>query len=402
MSKKVSRSIEVSAKSFLGRPSEMDKTIEKWTSQGWQLKSRTSLGGKKYLLHFEREKRSRAIIPKINISPKGCLGLLAAFFICSVIVSISESIKRNQTMRTVAMQPTAVISATTTQARQINESARLSPTVEMTPTSQVVSTETPIPSNTPTASDTPHPTNTTRPTRTPRPSHTATLGSTPYVISSSSSINARSCASTDCEVVAQLSPGTTISVLGNTAGQAVSGNTSWFEIRLDGEIAYVHSSLASLIVDQTQTSSEVRATQIPATQVASTSCSANFRGPGVNYRLSNSYDGGNYQRYSYVPIHEPSQQIEFLLEVGTEWGPPPFNLSALGFSSDATSLNGVTIDYDFEGEAGWYESIAFSFEYAGLKFGGDVTIFDDLASSNLDPSLIEEMTSFVQAIMRMC
>jgi hypothetical protein len=379
----------------------MDKVVEKWTSEGWVLKNTTPTQKGKYLLRFEREISRQSAIPKANLNPKGCLSILALLFVFSIIQAFSQSLRSpNRTISTSQVPATSVALARTSEARPTIEITSAPPTIEATSTP--LPTATSLPSSTPLPSATPRPTNTSRPTDTPLPSNTPTPRSTPYVISSNGTINARSCASTECEVVAQLSPGTAVSVNSVEIGQAVNGNTNWLKITLAGSDAYVHSSLASFVTRQTQLSSEEKATQVPSTQAAPVICNANFRGVGGNYRVSNSYDGGHYQRYSYEPAFETNRHIEYLLEVGTEWGPPPFNLSDLGFSEGTINVNGVTVNYDFEGEPGWYELMGFSFEYAGLKFGGDITIFDDLATSELDSSLTDEMVNFARALMRMC
>lgn len=267
-------------------------------------------------------------------------------------------------------------------------------------------TTTPVPTDTVVSSDTPSPTNTPQPTRTSLPTRTFTPVPTLYVISSNGPINARSCPRTDCEVITTLSPGMSVSVVERITGQEVNGDTNWLHIMLIDLDAYVHSSLASPMASQSSEAQPIGnagATQASAGGVSTTICRANFARLGVNYRVSNSYDGGNYQRYSYVPIFETSQHIEYMLEVGREWDNPfPFNLRDLGLASGSINVDGVTVDYDFDGEVGWYESIAFSFEYAGLKFGGDISIYDDLADSSLDSSLTEELMMFVRAIIRIC
>ncbi len=57
--------------------------------------------------------------------------------------------------------------------------------------------------------------------------------------------NARSCPQTTCEIVAQLSRGTPITVEGTETGASVSGNRTWLRFTYNGATAYVHSSLAT-------------------------------------------------------------------------------------------------------------------------------------------------------------
>jgi hypothetical protein len=55
--------------------------------------------------------------------------------------------------------------------------------------------------------------------------------------------NARACPRTTCDIVARLAAGTAVSVLGTTTGDSVNGNSTWMHIRVQGQEAYVHSSL---------------------------------------------------------------------------------------------------------------------------------------------------------------
>lgn len=58
--------------------------------------------------------------------------------------------------------------------------------------------------------------------------------------------NMRSCASTDCEVVGQLSVGQKIKVIGSVDGEAVnSGNSLWYQVEQGGKNYYVYSGVLS-------------------------------------------------------------------------------------------------------------------------------------------------------------
>jgi SH3-like domain-containing protein len=64
-------------------------------------------------------------------------------------------------------------------------------------------------------------------------------------INSNQGVNARSCPRTSCEAVDVLSPGTAVTSIGIQDGDTVSGSSEWHRIRIDGEDAFVHSSLVS-------------------------------------------------------------------------------------------------------------------------------------------------------------
>lgn len=63
--------------------------------------------------------------------------------------------------------------------------------------------------------------------------------------------NVRSCPSTECDVVGQAAAGVTVSGTGAVDGQLISGSRLWYAITFDGTPAYVHSSLAVPVQDQT-------------------------------------------------------------------------------------------------------------------------------------------------------
>lgn len=121
-----------------------------------------------------------------------------------------------------------------------------------------------------------------------------------FQISSGSGVNARSCPETTCEVVTVLQPNSQIRVVALVAGAVVSGSDEWLELHIEGETAYVHSSLAREILPPTPTpiATSIRASPTQASQgSANTSnnnapagiCTAsgngiNIRsGPGTNY-----------------------------------------------------------------------------------------------------------------------
>lgn len=64
-----------------------------------------------------------------------------------------------------------------------------------------------------------------------------------YSIFSNQGVNARSCPRINCEVVTVLSPGDVIQPISTVAGDTVSGSSDWYQIIVDTDEAYVHSSL---------------------------------------------------------------------------------------------------------------------------------------------------------------
>jgi|GEM_PF-6096339 hypothetical protein len=79
-----------------------------------------------------------------------------------------------------------------------------------------------------------------------RPSQSGTSTEQFYTVVASQAVNVRSEPSTSASVVTSLRPDTIVDVVDEVEGSAVSGNTIWYEIELDGDIAYIHSSLVQL------------------------------------------------------------------------------------------------------------------------------------------------------------
>lgn len=75
-------------------------------------------------------------------------------------------------------------------------------------------------------------------TSTPRPT------SLTYYVTGNT-INARACPRTDCDIVTTFSRGQSIRVLGSETGTSVSGSTTWYRARYEGQDIYIHSSLVS-------------------------------------------------------------------------------------------------------------------------------------------------------------
>lgn len=299
-------SVEVSAKSRFGRPSEMDIAIKSWTKNKWTLVETIPGKGDKYLLRFERE-RSKAPEEKRGCSPSlVIIGFFAVLVAISIVnrqndernaAQVSQRIAQTSVQSTAlaianlttwtpspAATDTSLPSDTPLPTRTPRFTQTPVPTETFTstrvlPTQTPTSTETSVPSRTVplTATETPVPptaTNTFRPTAT-RTSNTnrgqvalqvtVVTTSTPssaqspmYVVSSSSSINVRSCARVTCSVVGTYAPGEQFSIVDVTTGDLVSGNTNWLHLIYGGRDAYVHSSLATILNDEVEQTESIQ------------------------------------------------------------------------------------------------------------------------------------------------
>jgi hypothetical protein len=64
-----------------------------------------------------------------------------------------------------------------------------------------------------------------------------------YVVSSSQSINARTCPRLDCAIATTIASGTEVQMLNTTHGSTVAGSDIWYRVEYNGEAVFVHSSL---------------------------------------------------------------------------------------------------------------------------------------------------------------
>lgn len=249
-----SKSISVSYYKLFGR-TEMDKTIEKYTEQGWTLISSTPIGNNRMLLRFEMEEEVNddsydGIISWLRNGGFGVI-IVACFGFAVLWGIVQLGNTTNRTQRTTQRSTPAILDASPTNSAQATSSGAVVSVVSTAvPGNNSEPSDTPFPTQTPTLTDTPRPASTRRPTRTPRPSatprptRTPRPPVTPHVISSQQSINVRSCASTDCEIIGQLSPGATLSVVASVSGEQLNGSDRWFQFELNGSQAFVHGSLA--------------------------------------------------------------------------------------------------------------------------------------------------------------
>ena len=232
------KEFEVSSRSWFGRPSEMDKTIEKWIEKGWTLSKREQVKKNRYVLTFQRE----VPVSKWPMSVRAVgIAMLVGMVGAAVVFASVESARedREATETRVALGATETIIALTPTATY---TPTLTPTATFTPSNTPTATMTPTPTYTleftytPTITPTPTLTHTPRPSATPRPT-------TLYI--TGSNVNARSCERTNCGVVTVLGFAEEFSGYTRVEGESVGGNTTWWQGGVNGQEVYVHSSLVS-------------------------------------------------------------------------------------------------------------------------------------------------------------
>ncbi len=203
---------------------------------------------------------------KRNATKKlGCMPALTTLILCSLAASAAFSalVDRYSPRATAtysareasaAMLPTQAANTPLSVARLAASEQPRVEAIEVTPTKIIsIATNTEVlevasatpsatitasPSRTPTIPPKASPTGRDSPTYTPVPTRTMYVNSTGL-------INVRSCAMVACVAVTTLSPGDEVAVIGEVQGDAVSSNTRWYQVRIMGEIAYIHSSLLS-------------------------------------------------------------------------------------------------------------------------------------------------------------
>lgn len=167
-----------------------------------------------------------------------------AVIIVILLIGVSVLFTQNQTQT----QPKPTLRPTVAFAQRTPAtSTPIPPTLTDTPQTNtaLLVTNTPNTALPPTPTTIP-PTNTTvpltntrvPPSNTPRPRVIRTLYAT-------GDVNVRACAGTNCDVIDVLSLNDEIDIIAETSGQAVSGDTTWYQFNLNGQTAYVHASVTS-------------------------------------------------------------------------------------------------------------------------------------------------------------
>lgn len=187
--------------------------------------------------------------------------LIIGLVIGGGIIILNGQKQSNQVVMVVTAEPTQFeIIAPLTNTLTVEQAQSITPTTNITvleastsipfsftsTSTQVLPTNTLIPP-TLTVTLVPPTTNaifsTQTPTRTPLPTLTTTQV-LQYVITSNRPVNARSCPRTDCDVLKILQSGALFDVVEIVEGASVSGSVEWFRLSIQGQDAYVHSSLA--------------------------------------------------------------------------------------------------------------------------------------------------------------
>lgn len=168
------------------------------------------------------------------------------------------------------LRPTDTATATPTQTNTATATFTHSPT--WTPTATSIATFTPSLTWTP------------KPTSTPQPTSTPTRRSqaTGETFTALGNARVRSCSSTACSQIANLTAGNQVQVIGSEDGEAVQGERAWRVVSLpDGTTGYVHSSLLArgvvsiapvVVSGSSSTSSGAANTSVPAPTASQFTC----------------------------------------------------------------------------------------------------------------------------------
>lgn len=234
-----SKTIEVKSKALIGK-SQMDKTIEKYTNEGWQLVKQTKVRNKdRYTLQFQYEMspEEAAKENRNKLIRNGIVGFLI-FACCGISYFQGQAAQQEREIEAATNQ---VI--TQTQSVYATQTAtRWTSTPTLTPTLTATITFTPSITPSSTITPTPRPTDTDSPTSTLRPTDLPS-GTTYYV---QNSANVRDCPQLTCDIFATYGAGTALEIIDtNVPGDEFQNSTVWMQININGEIAYVHSALVA-------------------------------------------------------------------------------------------------------------------------------------------------------------
>jgi hypothetical protein len=290
------KTILVSSRSWFGRPSQMEREVNRWTDKGWRLIDHQQIGNtKRYALVFQcrlSPKEIRAQKRRRLGLQLGCATLLVSMFALAWAAGNSSIFNRNPapTMQQAISLAETVASPTATRFRPSTTptTAELSPTDPPKPTvppshtattanTTLRASRTPRLTATPTVSRTPRPTvtpirrpsatatnsptatasttptqtatatpsmtPTSTPTVTPSPIITDTPAPTPVMLYTAREANVRDCPRTTCAIQTTLPVGVPVYAVGLEDGESVSGSSTWRTIVVNGREGYVHDSL---------------------------------------------------------------------------------------------------------------------------------------------------------------
>lgn len=239
---------ELSSKSFLGRPSELDKAIEKWTNEGWEVESKRKVRNeKKYNLTLRYEKSPREIAREESAQQAqsiGCTFLIVLVIGVLTLQSVSQNLedRRNHeatSTRSAYLEATSLVQRSTADVFETRTAVFIAHATETATLWTPTATRTPTTTNTPTTTLTPS--NTPAAIRTPR---MVTPTTTTYY--ATDRVNVRSQPNTSSSIIDILSQNEPVEVVNIVEnGELVSGQRRWYEIRINGTTAYVHTSLLS-------------------------------------------------------------------------------------------------------------------------------------------------------------
>lgn len=102
--------------------------------------------------------------------------------------------------------------------------------------------------------------------------------------------NVRSCERTNCDVVQQLYAGNTVQTLQRIKGEFVNNSDQWWQIDLNGQTAYVHSSLVTDVRPASQTVTNNSPANVPAT--TNNNNFSQFTQPAYSPPVNNAVIGG--------------------------------------------------------------------------------------------------------------
>ncbi len=368
------KSIEVSAKKPLfGGQSEMDKVVEKWTSEGWTLTNTTaSSRNNYYLLSFEyetEEDETRSGTSRRGVGCAVALGVIVALAaVCNVINSPSPS-KESAQPSVVAQVATQITVVKPTQEPNKNQSIQSSTAKAVT--TKIPSTSTPIPAR-------------KLPTATPQP--TVVLA-----VAKSGTINARSCASTDCAIVGTIAAGEKVSVIGQ--------QDKWYLVELDNKKSgYVRSDLLIMTSD----SQNISASYTPKPQTSNVVCKPTFMQLGGGFVLKAHHDDPKDLQSTYTYTVSENKTYEASIDFGKNWDVlemlkvKNFDLDRKGFlTTESTQIN-----YGFETSIDvGFVNLAYDFEYQGRAFTGDIIRYDYEYTSQVRNTMINILEKFVGAVI---
>jgi uncharacterized protein YgiM (DUF1202 family) len=393
------KTVEASARSWFGRPSEMDKTIEKWVNEGWELKSQFKANKKnRYVLTFEYRMSDEEVAAQEKWRKNRYIGF-AIFFAVIIIIGIINSSQREtrQTVtKTFEAQNTrtkvALVQATNQQLAVNNTAAATLWTLTFTPlpTDSQTMRSTLSATLPPTATHTPVPSNVV-PTRTPSSTRT-TIPIITAIVRANQAVNIRQSDSTDSQIIGKLAPQESVQVLDQ------NDDGSWLRILTASNLeGWVSASLLS--TNQTSQEAEAQSTSLPkpAQQNLDTEeCRPDLR-KLEGFRLD-SVDEilGLGLSYDYTPVLNADYWV--ILWVTDSSVPTNYD-EMFTLDMGTITIRNVTVQYGFNPDLFGtpYAHLAFDFIYQGKFYSGEII---DIASEvrSARRVLLEMLKDFVMSL----